>query len=347
MRKCVVLLLLLVACSLREPAEGVASQAVCLPDDPGPNCCPTCCESPIVIDVAGDGLRLTSAADGVSFSLSPGPAHQWSWTSAGSDDAWLVLPDLNGDSEVTDGTEMFGNLSLQESSTTPNGFRALAWYDNSSRGGNGDGKFDASDAVWSRLRLWRDADHDGWSAPSELSPLDAAVLSFNLAFKASTEVDANGNPLRYRSTLVPAPGSSTSIDVTDVWLRSTPSSTGPSACITEYRCTAWAYAVTTDGGALCNHHRVLGDPVVDVPWPGSRSRLVVRSLISQDMLSVRTGAQQAVHNDVIGTTAPGAVPLCRDSVHPVPDFEPPLYTPGVHGYRMKCRARENCGGCGG
>lgn len=164
----------------------------------------TCsCYSPILIDVAGNGFNLTNAADGVMFDLNAtGTVEQISWTAAGSDDALLVL-DRNGNGVIDNGRELFGSSTPQPylvSGETKNGFRALAVFDAAERGGNGDGQIDASDGVFSSLRLWRDSNHNGISDAGELQSLaDSNVLVLELKYRDARRKDENGNWFRYRA----------------------------------------------------------------------------------------------------------------------------------------------------
>ncbi len=132
--------------------------------------CKSCSGSPIIIDTKGEGFHLTDPAGGVAFSFISGKPVQMAWTDPAYGNGFLVL-DRNGNGVIDDGTELFGNLAPQPPSKTPNGFLALAVFDQPENGGNGDGYIDPRDGVFHKLRIWIDANHDGISQRAELRTL--------------------------------------------------------------------------------------------------------------------------------------------------------------------------------
>ena len=177
---------------------------------PPPNCpTPICeyiggcsyiwaCDSPILIDVTGDGFHLTDQANGVLFEFYGNQKKQVAWTDPKYGNAWLAL-DRNGNGIIDDATELFGNYTPQPPSETSNGFHALSVYDSPENGGNGDGYITKADSIYSHLLLWTDSNHNGISESNELQTLsDAGITSISLSYYKDTRTDQYGNLFRYR-----------------------------------------------------------------------------------------------------------------------------------------------------
>ena len=142
---------------------------------------------PLVLDLNGDGLGLTSVTSSHAyFDLwDTGFANLTGWVGGG--DGFLVQ-DVNANGRIDDITEMFGDASQSA-------FAELATLDS-----NSDGKITSADAQWNSLKVWIDADGDGYTDAGELHTLSALNISdVSLATTASGSF-INGNEVVQTAT---------------------------------------------------------------------------------------------------------------------------------------------------
>jgi hypothetical protein len=186
------------------------------------NNCECMTDTPIVVDINGDGFSLTNGAGGVNFDIAAtGTPKKLAWTAFGADDAWLAL-DRNGNGTIDNGQELFGNHTPQpkpSSGERENGFLALALFDKPEYGGNSDGLIEKTDSNFYSLRLWQDNDHNGISEPSELHTLEQLGLkTLDLDYKQSKRTDEYGNGFRYRAKVKDVNGAQAGRWAWDVFL---------------------------------------------------------------------------------------------------------------------------------
>lgn len=216
MIRCVALAFVLAGSACMDEEVDATRQALC-DCVAKPQAC--CCTTPIVLDLADDGIELTSWKDGVSFALVPARGKELrAWTTPGTDDAWLYR-DHTGNGLPDDGLELFGDVTQQPKPApgqARNGFSALAQHDD-----NGDGLIDANDAAFTDLRLWQDRDHDGVSTLDEVSDLKThGIIGLSVVYDEPRIADEHGNLRRFSAGVLTAPGSPVATTAWDVSLTS-------------------------------------------------------------------------------------------------------------------------------
>jgi len=118
---------------------------------------------PLVLDLSGEGIMTTGVESGVRFDLDgDGSEDQTSFATGGS---WFLALDRNANGRIDDGHELFGD---QNGAT--HGFAELARYDD-----NADGVIDASDKVFSELRLTQ-VNEKGEQVVKTLAEADVTAL---------------------------------------------------------------------------------------------------------------------------------------------------------------------------
>ena len=177
------------------------------------------CNSPLVLDLDGDGLYTTGADRGVRFDLDgDGIAERCGWIDPYEDDAFLWL-DLNHNRQVDSGRELFGDSTATPDGSSPtNGFDALAIFDQLEFGGNGDRAITPDDLIWSSLRLWSDKNYDGVSAPREITTLDDwGIKSISLKYRRRLTIDGNDNVHAFWGRFRRSPG--VDLDIVDIFFQ--------------------------------------------------------------------------------------------------------------------------------
>lgn len=161
---------------------------------------------PLVLDLGGEGINLTSREDGVYFDIKgDGTPVKTSWISGNN--AFLYM-DSNGNGTADDVNELFGDQGGYA-----NGFEKLAQYDD-----NGDGVLDEKDAAYRDLRLWRDVNGDGVNQAHESMTLaEAGIASLNVRYAKNWEYDQHGNAIGETSSFTRSDGSTGTM--ADVWLK--------------------------------------------------------------------------------------------------------------------------------
>ncbi|WP_394091825.1 calcium-binding protein [Xylella fastidiosa] len=151
---------------------------------------------PLVLDLDGDGIETVAAGKHILFDHDgDGIKHASGWVKP--DDGFLVL-DRNGNGRIDDGSELFGaDTILANGHKATSGFEALRDLDS-----NGDGLFDAADARFADVRVWRDLNQDGQSQANELFTLSSlGIASITLTPTNTEDVDlGNGNLIDNRGT---------------------------------------------------------------------------------------------------------------------------------------------------
>ncbi|ATD64502.1 hypothetical protein CGZ65_02765 [Neisseria weixii] len=109
----------------------------------------------------------------------------------------MLVIDRNSDGLINNGGELFGDSTvLKDGSNAAHGYAALAESDT-----NSDGKADAQDAGFGKLKVWRDLNQDGVSQEGELFTLaELNIQSLDAAYQDVSTRLGNGNTLAQKGS---------------------------------------------------------------------------------------------------------------------------------------------------
>ncbi len=131
--------------------------------------------SPLVLKFDGDEVPKVDRSS--NFPLYGTGHHKISWPTF-EEQVYLLTLDLNNNGKVDGGNELFGDINNFQ-----DGFKNLAEFDS-----NKDGVIDAKDPIFAKLKLWRDANHDGKSGKAEIKTLkEMGVESISLQYDGTMQ----------------------------------------------------------------------------------------------------------------------------------------------------------------
>lgn len=160
-------------------------------------------QSPIVLDLNGDGIGYTSIGSSeVLFDVdNDGFAEHVEWIDG--NDGFLVR-DLNANGKIDNVTEMFGDNGGTSA------YQKLATLDS-----NFDGKLTSADTQWASIKIWQDANENGVVDSGELKTLSSLnIASINVTH--TNDLTLNGHAVAGTSTFTYT--NSTTGQVADVLL---------------------------------------------------------------------------------------------------------------------------------
>ena len=160
---------------------------------------------PIILDLDGGGISNSGIEPGYPILFDhdgDGLRNATGWVGAGEA---IVVRDLNGNGTIDSGRELFGDNTLltrgpKAGQRAADGFEALADLDS-----NNDGQFNAADAAFASVKLWKDANQNGISEAVELFTFaQLGVQGIKVAGKkdGTALTDALGAPTGNTQTLV-------------------------------------------------------------------------------------------------------------------------------------------------
>ncbi|MCS5710890.1 hypothetical protein [Candidatus Berkiella aquae] len=164
--------------------------------------------APVVLDLTGHGINLTSVQDGVAYDMNQdGQKGATSWIGEGNG---FLIYDENQDHTVTNASEFILTSFVPEAKTDLEALRL--GFDS-----NNDKIFSADDAKWNQFGVWEDKNHDGVVDKGEYNTLDQlGISSIDLVSDNNVHMD-NGNIVNGISSFTYADGSKGA--VADVALR--------------------------------------------------------------------------------------------------------------------------------